>query len=1089
VYSRVSPFLEELEALALPNVLFSAVPGSVDVPSDVGFVCHGDADTCQTVAFKSGAEINSRSLDSSRAPIQEDASPTSEIRMNSFRRDATEGPCNYQRLDACDQLLIYWQNPDAFDTGLSDPLSNADIQGLGPVRLPRRHLPTEPESQDINRSRVAADPASGDLIASASMRSFHLERETFPDSARTSSELSNNVKVVPGSPGVSKAQHTGGKTSAGPTDPGQGAFGGTFSQPIANDDTYGVHAGSSLTIAAPGILSNDVNPGAEAPSLSATLNRVPLHGILSFDGTGWFSYTPDPTFVGLDSFQYFVDNGIFTSNPATVTLNVHSVNGAPVPVNDSYTVVHNQVLTVPPEEGVLANDSDPDRDPLTARLANGPGHGGLTLNQDGSFTYSPVSGYVGPDSFTYTANDGLADSQVATIRIDVANTQPAVASHSYTVKHDTTLPVSSSSGLLSVANDLDGDPLTLSQVDSPSHGVLNVQPDGSFTYAPFYHYYGPDSFTYKVNDGFGDSNIGRANIQVTESAPMAVDIFLNPPFVSDLDGNVLLDFGGTVGYDLDGDKLTAKVLQTTQHGTLVEYGDDLWKYTPEPGYVGPDPFTYLVNDGILDSNPATAVINLTDGQTPVADPDSYAVVAGHDLNSDVGVLENDTWQAPDTVTIIPGSGPLHGTLLSFDVMTGKFLYHPDPGYTGPDSFTYSLHDNMNGKESAPTAVTIQVITASLDMDGVGKDQKLDPGGFIGVNANNDNGSRVTDAVPVLRDYQTSDFNADDPQLRKVAISVDPAAPAATVFTVSVSATGSGRISLWDTASKKNKIDSGTKFAKANLPAQVFVEGMAPSEDFRDLTLTLTTSVVLKPIGKPVPFPIGTDNVAVTITPVVTAFGMTPGTVTFVNGRNGQGGLRAGQGGNNPGAAFSAQVTREGIDGYLGFVQNVTSKRNGTHFGSAGGFVFLPGTGRNPQNSVLRPGNTYPILDRLNPNRNDQNTAFPLYDVHYEIGNPEFGVTQTAFADDSPMSGRPGGMANQLDIIDITIEYQLYLVWRFEDGIIYSLGYLNWVVQFYATQAVTNLQGSRIFVENNAWYLDHDDPARTPRTYNQADDIQ
>src|SRR6516165_5293736 len=91
VYSRVSPFLEELEALALPNVLFSAVPGSVDVPSDVGFVCHGDADTCQTVAFKSGAEINSRSLDSSRAPIQEDASPTSEIRMNSFRRDATEG--------------------------------------------------------------------------------------------------------------------------------------------------------------------------------------------------------------------------------------------------------------------------------------------------------------------------------------------------------------------------------------------------------------------------------------------------------------------------------------------------------------------------------------------------------------------------------------------------------------------------------------------------------------------------------------------------------------------------------------------------------------------------------------------------------------------------------------------------------------------------------------------------------------------------------------------------------------------------------------------------------------------------------------
>ena len=68
---------------------------------------------------------------------------------------------------------------------------------------------------------------------------------------------------------------------------------------------------------------------------------------------------------------------------------------------------------------MLTNDTDVDGDALSAVLVSGPAHGSLTLNADGSFTYTPAANYNGPDSFTYKANDGQADSNVATVSINV----------------------------------------------------------------------------------------------------------------------------------------------------------------------------------------------------------------------------------------------------------------------------------------------------------------------------------------------------------------------------------------------------------------------------------------------------------------------------------------------------------------------------------------------------------------------------------------------------------------------------------------------------------------------------------------------
>src|SRR5439155_6545925 len=99
------------------------------------------------------------------------------------------------------------------------------------------------------------------------------------------------------------------------------------------------------------------------------------------------------------------------STPATVTINVSGVNDPPIANDDSFTTDEDTALT----GNALTNDTDADGDLLTAGVVASPTNGVLTLNLDGSFTYSPNTNFNGTDSFTYQANDGLADSNVGIV--------------------------------------------------------------------------------------------------------------------------------------------------------------------------------------------------------------------------------------------------------------------------------------------------------------------------------------------------------------------------------------------------------------------------------------------------------------------------------------------------------------------------------------------------------------------------------------------------------------------------------------------------------------------------------------------------
>jgi hypothetical protein len=193
---------------------------------------------------------------------------------------------------------------------------------------------------------------------------------------------------------------------------------------VAVDDTFFVVANEGLDIgAASGLLANDED--SDGDSLSAAVVSPATNGVASVNADGSFTYTANADFFGIDTFTYTASDATTTSNLATVTINVDDgVNEAPVANDDDYIAEANEVLTVAPDEGVLANDTDEEGDTLTASLVDPPSNGTLSFNPDGSFTYTPDRNFSGDDEFTYTASDGTATSDVGRAVFNVTLVNP-----------------------------------------------------------------------------------------------------------------------------------------------------------------------------------------------------------------------------------------------------------------------------------------------------------------------------------------------------------------------------------------------------------------------------------------------------------------------------------------------------------------------------------------------------------------------------------------------------------------------------------------------------------------------------------------
>jgi VCBS repeat-containing protein len=231
----------------------------------------------------------------------------------------------------------------------------------------------------------------------------------------------------------------------------------------------------------------------------------PANGSVTLNGDGTYTYTPDLNFCGTDTFTYEVSDESL-SDTGTVTIEVACVNDAPMAGDDSNATDED----TPVGGSVSGNDSDVDSATLTYGNASDPANGSVTLNGDGTYTYTPDLNFCGTDTFTYDASDGsLTDTATVTIVVACVNDAPVAADSAATTAEDTPLLASVSS------TDVDGGAPTYAVISGPSHGTLVLNAStGAYTYTPNANYNGPDAFSFSVDDGAGGTDSGNVSITV-----------------------------------------------------------------------------------------------------------------------------------------------------------------------------------------------------------------------------------------------------------------------------------------------------------------------------------------------------------------------------------------------------------------------------------------------------------------------------------------------------------------------------------------------------------------------------------------------
>jgi hypothetical protein len=230
----------------------------------------------------------------------------------------------------------------------------------------------------------------------------------------------------------------------------------------------------------------------DGDSISFSATTSPANGVVSFSSDGIFTYAPDAGFVGSDSFDFDVTDGL-ASDTGTYSINVY--NTVPAAYDGYGATLHDQTYS----GAVYGYDMDGDSISFSATTT--PTNGVLSFSSDGTFTYTPVAGFVGSDSFDFEVTDGLA-SDTGTCSINVYNTDPVAIDDYFTVAPIAPGDSYYLGSALDGDNDVDGDTLTVSLVSGPASAASFVlHSDGTFEYEPSVPWAGYDQFEYEVSDG------------------------------------------------------------------------------------------------------------------------------------------------------------------------------------------------------------------------------------------------------------------------------------------------------------------------------------------------------------------------------------------------------------------------------------------------------------------------------------------------------------------------------------------------------------------------------------------------------------
>jgi len=286
------------------------------------------------------------------------------------------------------------------------------------------------------------------------------------------------------------------------------------------------------------------------------------------------------------------DGGGIDSITKTFKITISPLNDQPIVSNHVMVVDEGATIAVLDnnQTNLLHNAVDVDQDELSAILVTEPSKGSLTLNLDGTFTYTHDGSETTSDSFTYKANDGFLDSNIATVTITInpVNDAPVVSNHALTVDEGgvATSLDNSEVSLLFNASDVEGDTLTAIIETEPNNGTLVLNTDGTFTYTHDGSDTLTDSFTYRADDSNLTSEIGNVSITINPfNDNIPTDINLSNNIINEnqdsANGSIIGQFT-TIDLDLPSDIHTFELVDgegDTNNISFIIEGNNLKTFT------------------------------------------------------------------------------------------------------------------------------------------------------------------------------------------------------------------------------------------------------------------------------------------------------------------------------------------------------------------------------------------------------------------------------------------------------------------------------------------------------------------------------
>ncbi|MCG7637876.1 tandem-95 repeat protein [Alteromonas sp. CNT1-28] len=454
--------------------------------------------------------------------------------------------------------------------------------------------------------------------------------------------------------------------------------------PVAVDDTASVTEDGSVTVT---VLTNDSDVDGDV--LTVTMASTDNGSVVVNNGTT-VTYTPVANVNGEATFTYTISDGFSGTDTATVTVVIVAINDAPVANNDQANVSEDSSVIV----NALANDADIDGDTLiiTDATANS---GTVTVNSDGNIVYTPLPNFVGTAIITYTISDGNGGEATAQITVTVENVNdaPTLEGGEVSTNQDTPLSIN----VLSNANDIDGDTLTIASAEA-TNGTVEIV-NGVVTFTPADGFHGTATITVCVADQSGAQACATYTVTVidTNDAP----VVLNLTFTMEEDATLPIQLQGS---DADGDALTYQLV-TSPDGELVGRLPNVL-YAPDADFSGTTTFTFTANDGEETSNVGTVTINVNPvNDAPVARDD--AISLGNYNPAEIDVLANDSDADGDTLRIIGARVELGDVSWSDDSLT----YTPLEGFVGEIVIDYTITDPQG--EVAQASVLVDVMPDDL----------------------------------------------------------------------------------------------------------------------------------------------------------------------------------------------------------------------------------------------------------------------------------------------------------------------------------------------------------------------------------------